>query len=101
MDEIEFLSKNLKVSLGFSSIGALFITICFFSPYWLQSFPSERVPNPKFTNLGLWEVCFDGFHDMRHQYDTRFYGCKHILLEEYAIIQHEIQPRKNEQIFDD
>ena len=31
---------------------------------------------------------------MRHQYEVRFYGCKHILLEQYDIIRDEIQPRK-------
>jgi hypothetical protein len=36
----------------------------------------------------------NGFHDMRHQYETRWYGCKHILLEEYMIIWEELIPRK-------
>lgn len=43
---------------------------------------------------GLWEVCLNGYHDMRHQYEVRFYGCKHILLEEYDIIRDELQPRE-------
>ena len=51
-----------------------------------------------FTNIkilaGLWEVCLNGFHDKGHQWDTKFYGCKHILLEEYDIIRDEIMPRK-------
>ena len=34
----------------------------------------------------------NGYHDMRHQYEVKFYGCKHILLEEYDIIRDEIQP---------
>ena len=44
--------------------------------------------------VGLWEVCLNNFHDMRHQYEYRFNGCRHILLEEYDIIREEIQPRK-------
>ena len=32
---------------------------------------------------------------MRHQYEYRFNGCRHILLEEYDIIREEIQPRKS------
>ena len=44
---------------------------------------------------GLWHVCMNGYFDMRHQYETRFYGCKHIRLEEYEIIQDEIQKRKS------
>ncbi len=43
---------------------------------------------------GLWAVCLDGFHDMRHQYEVRLYGCKHILLEEYDYILAELRPRK-------
>ena len=45
-----------------------------------------------FNSIGLWEVCLNGFHDMRHQYDIKFYGCKHILLEEYDIIREELMP---------
>ena len=37
----------------------------------------------------------NGFFDMRHQYETRFYGCKHILLEEYMVIWDELIPRKS------
>ena len=47
-----------------------------------------------FNFTGLWEVCLNGFHDMRHQYEYLFMGCRHILLEEYDIIRDEIQPRK-------
>ena len=39
-------------------------------------------------------MCLNGYHDMRHQYDMYFYGCKHILLEDYDIIRDEIMPRK-------
>jgi hypothetical protein len=38
----------------------------------------------------------NGFFDMRHQYETKFYGCKHILLEEYMIIWDELIPRKTD-----
>jgi hypothetical protein len=68
------------------------IAISFGTPYWLQSVPSDQLPEPKFTNLGLWAVCLNGFHDMRHQYELKWYGCKHILLEEYDVIRSELQP---------
>ena len=29
-----------------------FSLLSFFTPYWLQSFPSPKLPSPKFTNLG-------------------------------------------------
>ena len=39
-------------------------------------------------------VCLNGYFDRGHQYETKFYGCKHILLEEYDILRDELQPRK-------
>ena len=43
---------------------------------------------------GLWQACFNGFHDKGHQYEVKFYGCKHILLEEYDIIRLELVKRE-------
>ena len=94
VDEWYFADRTLKGGVLLSTMTLVLIIISFSTPYWLQSTPSEKLPEPKFTNLGLWEVCLNGYHDMRHQYEVRFYGCKHILLEEYAIIRDELQPRK-------
>ena len=47
-----------------------------------------------YLTLGLWHACFDGFHDKGHQYEVKFYGCKHVLLEEYDIIREELTKRK-------
>jgi hypothetical protein len=66
------------------------VSVSFFTPYWLQSFPSPKLPSPKFTNLGLWHACFNGFHDKGHKYEVKFYGCRHVLLEEYDIIREEL-----------
>jgi len=85
-------SRTLKSAVVLTGVTFIIFLTAFFSPYWLQSFSSERLPSPKFKNLGLWEVCMNGFFDMRHQYETRFYGCKHILLEEYMIIWDELIP---------
>ena len=46
------------------------------------------------TSSGLWQACFNGFHDKGHQYEVTFNGCKHILLEEYDIIRYEVAKRK-------
>ena len=50
-------------------------SVSFFTPYWLQSFPSPKLPSPKFTNLGLWHACSNGFHDKGHKCEVKFYGC--------------------------
>jgi len=85
-------TRTLKTAVILYGVTLLIFITAFFTPYWLQSHADENLPNPKFTNLGLWEVCLNGFHDMRHQYEFLFYGCRHILLEEYDIIRDEIQP---------
>lgn len=41
---------------------------------------------------GLWQVCFQGFQDPRHLYDTRFYGCWWVFEEEYYIIHDILLP---------
>jgi hypothetical protein len=33
--------------------------ISFFTPYWLESTPSAKLPRPKFTNLGLYQAYTD------------------------------------------
>ena len=45
-------SRSLKVAISLTAVIFVVVNVSFFSPYWLQSFPDERLPNPKFTNLG-------------------------------------------------
>jgi len=85
-------SRTLKAAISLTALIFVVFNISFFSPYWLESRPDENQERPKFGNLGLWHVCLDGYFDAKLQYDTKFYGCKHIRLEEYEIIQDEIQP---------
>ena len=53
-----------------------------------------RVSGITFHVSGLWQACFNGFHDKGHQYEVKFYGCKHVLLEEYDIIRLELVKRE-------
>lgn len=41
---------------------------------------------------GLWEVCFNGFEEVHHWYDTIFTGCWWIFEEEYYIIHDILLP---------
>ena len=52
------------------------------------------MPGITFHVSGLWQACFNGFHDKGHQYEVKFYGCKHVLLEEYDIIRLELVKRE-------
>eukprot|EP00092_Neocalanus_flemingeri_P057011 GFUD01067651.1.p1 GENE.GFUD01067651.1~~GFUD01067651.1.p1 ORF type:complete len:222 (-),score=39.63 GFUD01067651.1:346-1011(-) len=85
-----FSSRTFKLSTSLLFLSSILVAISFFTPYWLQSFSTPKLPNPKFTNLGLWHACFNGFHDKGHQYEVKFYGCRHVLLEEYDIIRSEL-----------
>jgi len=85
-----YSSRTFRVGGSILFVGSALITISFFSPYWLQSFSSIKLEQPKFSNLGLWHACFNGFHDKGHKYEVKFYGCRHVLLEEYDIIRDEL-----------
>lgn len=85
-----YSSNTFKLACLILAASTILTITSFFSPYWLQSSPSPRLPNPKFSNLGLWHACFNGFHDKGHKYEVRFYGCRHVLLEEYDIIRSEL-----------
>jgi len=45
-------SRTLKSAVVLTGVTFIVFLTAFFSPYWLQSFSSERLPNPKFKNLG-------------------------------------------------
>ena len=44
--------RPLKGAVSLTGLTFILKLIAMFSPYWLQSIPSEKLPNPKFTNLG-------------------------------------------------
>ena len=108
--EWKYSSPAFKFTAVLLALSSGLICLSFFTPYWLQSYPTQKLPNPKFSNLGklhlklsasimllsagLWHACFNGFHDKGHQYEVRFYGCKHVLLEEYDIIRGELIKRE-------
>jgi len=89
-NEWTFSSRTLRVSVVLLAVSSVCVILSFSTPHWLDSYGTQRLPNPKFTNLGLWQACFNGFHDKGHQYEVKFYGCKHVLLEEYDIIRLEL-----------
>ncbi len=93
-DEWYYASRVLKSAVGLFAAAFVLVTVAFSTPYWLQSTPSEQIPEPMFVNTGLWVSCLNNYHDRNHQYDYRFNGCKYILYEEYDIIRDEIQPSK-------
>ncbi|XP_017466726.1 PREDICTED: uncharacterized protein LOC108359388 [Rhagoletis zephyria] len=62
----------------------------FVSPYWLVT--DGRIANPRFTHLGLWEVCFNHFQDIHRFYDVVFRGCMWVFEEEYYIIHDFLLP---------
>ncbi|XP_008555950.1 transmembrane protein 182 [Microplitis demolitor] len=83
-------SKTGKTAAAFTLVGFIFIIIAFTTPYWLQT--DGKLKNPKFHNLGLWQVCFKNFEDTYHLYDTKFSGCWWVFEEEYYIIHKILLP---------
>ncbi len=56
-------TRTLKGAVILTGVTFLIFITAFFSPYWLQSFPSEKLPVPKFTNLGKRDIFFlDNMH---------------------------------------
>ena len=51
-DEWYYSDKTLKTAVSLTAVTFFVIAISFGTPNWLQSFPDERVPDPKFVNLG-------------------------------------------------
>nr|XP_023011978.1 uncharacterized protein LOC111502200 [Leptinotarsa decemlineata] len=79
----------MKTKTGICAIAvtvaaSIFVIISFCSPYWLVN--DEKIQDPQFIKIGLWEVCFRNFRDFRHQYDFNFTGCWWVFEEEYYII---------------
>ncbi|KAL7735144.1 hypothetical protein ACLKA6_008406 [Drosophila palustris] len=83
-------NRSTQVALGISVFSFLLFIIAFATPYWLVT--DGRLQNPRFTNLGLWEVCFNNFQDIHRFYDTRFNGCMWVFEEEYYIIHDFLLP---------
>lgn len=83
-------NRNTRVAVGISAFAFLLFLIAFATPYWLVT--DGRLQNPRFTNLGLWEVCFNGFQDIHRFYDTIFTGCMWVFEEEYYIIHDFLLP---------
>ena len=51
-NEWTFSSRTLKVSAMFLAVSSLCVILSFSTPHWLDSYGTQRLPNPKFTNLG-------------------------------------------------
>ena len=74
--EWSYSTLTFRVATVLIIASSVLDSVSFFTPYWLQSFPSPKLPSPKFTNLGLWHACSNGFHDKGHKYKVKFYGCR-------------------------
>ena len=67
-------SRTLKLAVVLTSVTFIIFITAFFSPYWLQSVPSEKLPNPKFTNLGKFAKEQFPLLYWSHQNPCRFVG---------------------------
>lgn len=70
-------------------IGGLFLTVSFFSPYWISSYEESF---STFKNMGVWEYCFENFRFPYYQYDRVFDGCRGIFNDDYYVIREWLLP---------
>merc|ERR1712116_117238 len=84
------MSKVAKGAVVSFIVTTVFIVIAFSSNSWLET--DGTLDNPKFIQLGLWNFCLQDFKDVKHLYDRVFNGCRHVLDEEYHIIDWLLRP---------
>jgi len=72
-----------------SFISGILLLMSFASPYWLQSWSHTNSP---FSNMGLWEFCFNKFRHPDYQFDHLFHGCHALYGEEYRLIREKLLP---------
>ncbi|KAM0737233.1 hypothetical protein ACS0PU_000326 [Formica fusca] len=83
-------TRTGKAAAVCTAVAFILVVIAFTTPNWLET--DGKLNNPQFVKIGLWQVCFQGFQDPRHLYDTRFYGCWWVFEEEYYIIHDILLP---------
>lgn len=82
----------------FTFTSCIVVLISFSTPYWLAS--DGRSPIKRFSNLGLWEACFEYIEDPHFRYDLVYRGCRWILDEDLYFLAFFLRPRKyNNRIF--
>ena len=52
-NEWTFSSRTLRVSVVLLAVSSVCVILSFSTPHWLDSYGTQRLPNPKFTNLGI------------------------------------------------
>ncbi|KAK0078619.1 hypothetical protein PV325_002260 [Microctonus aethiopoides] len=83
-------TRTGKIAASCTAVAFILIVIAFTTPNWLST--DGKLDNPKFYKIGLWQVCFQGFQDIRHLYKTKFHGCWWVFEEEYYIIHDILLP---------
>lgn len=83
-------SRNGKAAASLALIAFIFVVIAFTTPNWLET--DYKLEKPTFIKIGLWQVCFQGYEEPHHLYDTKFYGCWWVFEEEYYIIRDVLLP---------
>ena len=58
-NEWTYSSRTLRVSVMFLLVSSMSVIISFSTPHWLDSYGTQRLPNPKFTNLGMQQVQYE------------------------------------------
>lgn len=78
----------LWATIGFTIcvFSTLLIVISFATPYWIVS-EDGAIVSTQLERLGLWEICFAGYSDIRDSFGRTYNGCWWIFAREYDAIR--------------
>ncbi|KAH3753009.1 uncharacterized protein LOC127848275 [Dreissena polymorpha] len=75
--------------IGLLSI--MMIVLAFATPYWIQPEPGHVI-STQLQKLGLWEICFQGYNDIRDGLGRVYNGCYWVFAREYDVIRKYLIP---------
>ncbi|KAL4217953.1 hypothetical protein ACF0H5_022692 [Mactra antiquata] len=86
------MGKDILTLCGaaLAALACLCVIISFSTPHWLESY---KEANSRFTNLGLWEACFNRFAYDRDSLGKTYDGCSWLFSYEFRPIFDWLNPR--------
>jgi len=73
------LTKSYKLAFYMMIFTNIFTLVSFLSPYWIKT---KFLIDHEFSNMGLWEICFNDFNNIQMIRKGYLDGCKQILSAE-------------------
>lgn len=83
------MGDQLWAGIGFilALINCICIVLAFATPYWIEPDTPQAVVQTQLERLGLWEICFRGYSDIRDGFGRIYNSCYWIFAREYDAIR--------------